>query len=193
MFVASVFNSLSASGSEQLAALLSSLGPSLAVHRFKVALCQKFFATAGNDSHSQADERWKVQARAQPRACRPERNATAPDVIPTSASRAQSNNKLPLPECSEICRLLEMKFAALSPSSITPSLMLRLKFELINSYGALQLEAWGSEKDQNWLGNLRDGRLLKTLSLAFDGEEGKMYLDLLESITSTWWRHMSDG
>jgi hypothetical protein len=191
MFVASVFSRLSASGSEQLSALFSAVPPSLAVHRFKVSLCPKFLVDAANGGHSRADERPKVQARAQPRAFRLARDPAAPgDMTVTSTSENSGSlshySKHPLPEYNEIRRLMETQISASSINFMTVPLLLKIKFELFNSYAALQSEIPRPERDPEWVDCLQDGNLNKTLDLAFGSEPGKVYRVSLESIIGTY-------
>jgi hypothetical protein len=191
MFVASVFSRLSASGSEQLSALFSAVSPSPAVHRFKVSLCPKFLVDTANDGPSRVEERPKAQARAQPRAFRLAREtAASDDRILTSTSESSGPlshySKYPLPEYNEIRRLMETKISASSINFMTMPLLLKIKFELFNSYAALQSEILRPERDPEWVDCLQDGNFNRTLDLAFGGESGKMHRELLENIVRTY-------
>jgi hypothetical protein len=190
MFVASVFSRLSASGSEQLFALFSVMTPSLAVHRFKMLLCPKFLVDTTNDGRSRVDERPKVQARAQPRAVRLVQDpaAACDKATPTSDSSGLVSHysKHPLPEYSEIRRLMETKISASSTNFMTVPLLLKIKFELFNSYAALQSKIPKLERDPEWLDCLQSENLSNTLDLAFAGETGKMYRESLEKIVRTY-------
>lgn len=190
MFVASVFSRLTASELEKLPVLFSSLGPTPAVHRFKVALCQKFLSDT-NDAYLHGG-RPKAQVRAQPRA-RPMRADVPTDKIsskPVSTNTAPSSNKYPLPDYTEVHRLMETNTAAQSSILITASLQSRIKFEFMNSYGTLQSEALPSGKDAEWLASLHNGMMGKTIDLAFesadDVEESRIFRESLRGIMSTW-------
>ena len=188
MFVASVFSRLSASGSEQLSALFSAVPPSPAVHRFKVSLCLKFLVDTANGGHSRVDERPKVQARAQPRAFRLARDPGDMTVTSTSENSGPLSHysKHPLPEYNEIRRLMETQTSASSINFMTIPLLLKIKFELFNSYAALQSEIPRPERDPEWVDCLQDGNFNKTLDLAFDSEPDKVYRVSLESIIGTY-------
>lgn len=183
MFVASVFSRLSASNSEQLPALFSAVPPSPAVHRFKVSLCPKFLVDTANDSQ-RVEERPKVQARAQPRAFRSAREpaASGDRTTPESNGQLSHHTKHSLPEYNEIRRLMETKISA-STTFMTMPLLFKIKFELFNSYAALQSEIQRQDRDPEWV---EDGNLSRTLDLAFGGEPGKMYRQSLESIVHTY-------
>ena len=187
MFVASVFSRLSASGAEQLSALFSAVPPSPACHRFKVSLCPKFLVDTANSAQSRVDERPKVQARAQPRVFRLAPDSAAPgDTTITSTSDRSGPlshySKHPLPEYNEIQRLLETQISTSSTNFLTPPLLLKIKFELFNSYAALQSEIPRADRDSDWVNCLQDGNLSKTLDLAFGSQSGKKYRESLESI-----------
>lgn len=189
MFVTSVFGRLSTLGSEQLSTLFSAVPPSPAVHRFKVLLCPKFLTDNANDSRSPDEERPKVQARAQPRAFRPMRDSSAPGdrtaTLTSESSGPSQSSKNLLPEYNEIRRLMETKVST-SANLLTMSLLLKIKFELFNSYAALQSEIPRPERDPDWVDCLHTGNLNETLDLAFGGEPGRVYRKSLESIVYTY-------
>jgi len=191
MFVASVFIRLSASGAEQLSALFSVVPPSLAFHRFKVSLCPRFLVDTANGGQSRVDDRPKVQARAQPRVFRSARDPAATGdmtIMSTSDSSGPLSHysKHPLPEYNEIQHLMEMQISASSTNFVTPPLLLKIKFELFNSYAALQSGIPRIDRDSDWVDCLQDGSLSKTLDLAFDNQSGKKYRESLESIIGTY-------
>jgi hypothetical protein len=184
MFVASVFSRLSASGSEQLSVLFSAVPPSPAVHKFKVSMCPKFLVDTANDGHSRVEERPRVQARAQPRALA--RDTTTPGDTSTSESSGPLSHYSKLPEYNEIRRLTETEISTSSINFMTLPLLMRIKFELFNSYAALQSEIPRSEKDPEWVNCLQDESLNRTLDRAFGGESGRMYKESLQSIVRTY-------
>lgn len=180
MFVASVFGRLSASGSERIPLFFSELSPTVPTHKFKVTLCQKFLTETTNNSS--ASVRPRAQVRAHPRALRSDSSS---DQISRSTSTNNAtpllSNKYPLPNPNEICQLLEMNIDTTSSSVITKSLLLRVKFELLVSYGAIH---HGVLNDSEWLNFVRESKLTKTLDLAFslNNEESGTYRNILESI-----------
>jgi hypothetical protein len=163
--------------------------PSPAFHRFKILLCPKFLVDITNDGRSRVDERPKVQARAQPRAVRLAQDpAAARDkTLPTSDGGLVSHySKYPLPEYSEIRRLMETTISASSTNFMSPPLLLKIKFELFNSYAALQSEIPKPERDPEWVDCLQSGNLTRTLDLAFGGEPCKLYRESLEQIVRAY-------
>jgi hypothetical protein len=185
MFIASIFGRLSASVSEKIPMFFSELNPTLAVHKFKVTLCQKFL-TETTDNNFTATARPKAQARAQPRALRsdPSTNQIA-RFVSTSNALVPNSNKYPLPNANEICQLLEMNIDTTSSRVITKPLLLRIKFELLVSYGTLQREVL---KDPGWMKLVQESKFNNTLDIAFGpgGGEGGVYRSSLESIRNVW-------
>jgi len=186
MFVASVFSRLSASGLEQLLALFSAVTPSTAVHRFKLSLCPKFLVDTMSD-RSRVDHRPRLQARAQPRVFRSTRDPAAPSdgtIAPASESGGPLSQygKYPLPEYNEIRRLMQTGVSASATNFMTMPLLLKIKFELFNSYAALQSETPRLEMDPEWVNCLQEGNFNNTLDLAFGGGMGKMYRESLAII-----------
>lgn len=180
MFTASVFGRLTASGSEKIPLYFSELSPTVPTHRFKVALCQKFLTETTNNSS--ASVRPRAQARA-PRALRAD--ASSYRATFTSNPAPLISNTYHLPTSNEICQLLEMNIDTTSPI-ITKSLLLRVKFELLVSYGAIR---HGALDNSEWQNFMRESKLTKTLDVAFspnDGEESGTYRSLLESILNVW-------
>lgn len=188
MFVASIFSRLSASDSDDFSMLFSDLVPSLNVYKFKIALCQKIL----NDNVPSNSARPKPQARAQPRALRSVRDLNHPpretsenlkDAPPSNAS------KHPLPNCSDVIRLMEVdKTGTIFPPAARGRL-LRAKFELCTSYGSLQAQLCPAEIDGEWKTLLRDKKLGTIIDVAFGDEnrdDATMYQRLLRSITSLW-------
>ncbi|GLB37638.1 hypothetical protein LshimejAT787_0406890 [Lyophyllum shimeji] len=190
IFVASVYGRLTATALEGLPALFSNLSRSPTVHKFKILLCQKFLTDPSHDQT--ADARPKAHARVQPRALRQARTESSATQNPKSqlarpGASVQSPIN-PLPGYTEIRRLMETKP---SPSAIvSTSLLLRIKFELLNSYGMLQSQTPLTEKDTEWLASLHDGRMIEILDLAFgradEGGEGGMLRETIQSIRSAW-------
>lgn len=182
MFIASVFGRLSASGSERIPLFFSELSPTVPTHRFKVALCQKLLTETTNTSS--ASVRPRAQVRAHPRALRSTDSSSNHISQSTSTNNATPlpSNKYPLPDPNEICQLLEMNIGITSSSVITKSLLLRVKFELLVSCGAIH---HGALNDSEWLNFVRESKLTKTLDLVFspsNGEESETYRNLLESV-----------
>ena len=71
-----------------------------------------------------------------------------------------------------------------SPSVRIPiSLLQRIKFELMNSYGMLQLEG---PSDPSWVAALKNGMMKDTWEIAFAEDDGSGYKEILEAISSTW-------
>ncbi|RDB22166.1 hypothetical protein Hypma_010585 [Hypsizygus marmoreus] len=197
MFVSSVFSRLTIAQSRNLLAVLFSfLSPTPAVHRFKIALCQKFLADAGGGGGAQHGGR--AQIRVQPRAIRgltrADSSGTGNDLSKcVPANTPHSPNKHPLPDYAEIQRLIGSK--NLSPSSMALSLslssLLRIKFELLNSYGMLQSEMSSAEKDVDWSKALQGGELKGVLDVAFGDEgqlegENRVFRDSLKAMSSVW-------
>ncbi|KAF5385121.1 hypothetical protein D9615_000897 [Tricholomella constricta] len=192
IFVSSVYSRLTATELEKLPALFSGLSPSLAVHRFKVLLCQKLLTDSRHATHREA--RPQPQIRAQPRALRQTRTESSMKSIsdesvkpPTSSAQL---NKTTMPGYAEIQRLVEMKVSPFS-ANVSSSFVLRIKFELLTSYGMLQSAASSAEKDAEWLAALRGGRIAHTSDLAFgsddlEGGESGAFRTTFQSILSTW-------
>jgi hypothetical protein len=193
MFVTSVFTRLSASTSDGFLALLSNLGSSPVISKFKVALCQRFIIdTAMTDDPAQVIVRPKPQARAQPRVVRIAEPTETRQNEPSTRS-ATSNlppsvaSGHPLPQSAEILRLVETNLR--TPTRPSTDASLRIKFELLTSYGTLQAQAAVSDKDPEWTSLLRDGRLGKALDIAFghaDEGSGRIYRESLESLLPMW-------
>lgn len=147
-------------------------------------LCQKFLSDA--DSR---DDRPKPQARAQPRALRLGRTESIGDSNKPVSKGSSVSNKVPLPDYSEMQRLME---ATSSPVPLTPLLRGRIKFELLNSYGMLQNEVVASAKDPLWVASLRNGEMIKMLDVAFGShengasEECIIFRDTLQVIATMW-------
>ncbi|KAG6830455.1 hypothetical protein H0H92_000608 [Tricholoma furcatifolium] len=183
MFVASVCSRLTAAELERLPALLSNLGSSTAIHTFKVLLCQKLLIDANNGQTQGRNP--KIQARARAlRTTRTEENLQQSDTT----TPAQQNAKILLPALPDIQRCLEMN----TPSSVTAmnqSALLRVKYELFNSYGMLQTEC--VEKDSDWLSSLRDGRLNQIVDTVFrsnpDNADARTFRAVLQNIICVWY------
>lgn len=133
----------------------------------------------------------KPQARVQPRALRlahaQSRNertvkaSTLPPMPPTPS-------KLPLPTFADLIGSMETNIKGLRPPATT-SLLLRIKFNLMASYGILQAQSSEMEKDRDWVDAVRNGTLGKSLELVFgshEGEEARFYKESLESMMSMW-------
>ncbi|KAH0588898.1 hypothetical protein H2248_004685 [Termitomyces sp. 'cryptogamus'] len=183
MFVASLYSHLNAAGLEKLPALLSNLYPSTSTYRFKIMLCRKLLSDA---SHEQVrDGQTRVQARARAlRATRTEESINS-HFGETSAS-SQAAKSL-IPSCVEIMRCLETR-ASSSFMTMTQPVLLRVKFELINSYGLLQSELTAEERDSDWMSLLRDGKANKLIEtvFSFDNPDSHIFREVLQSTMLIW-------
>ncbi|KAJ7217792.1 hypothetical protein GGX14DRAFT_597979 [Mycena pura] len=171
LLVASVFNRLSSSSLDDIPSLLANLKQSAAVSKFKIAVYQKYF----NDSTGTATQvsvRPRPQARAQTKG--------SPVKARNAAQPVSLANKYRAPCSADVLRLVE-------GTTTTPaSLGLKIKFELLVSYNAFQMEAPPAERDQEWAELLHNGIITKTLDAAFGrkggaGESGP-YRDLLDIV-----------
>ncbi|KAG6903073.1 hypothetical protein C0995_006260 [Termitomyces sp. Mi166 len=185
MFVGSLYSHLTAAGLEKLPALLSNLYPSTPAHRFKIMLCRKLLSDASRDQ--MRDVRTRVQARARAlRATRTEEiiNSQSPE---TSAS-AQTTRS-PVLSYIEIIRCLEAS-ASSSSMAVTQSILLRVKFELINSYGMLQSEMAPAERDSDWTSILQDGKANQLIDTMFNGKsnnpDSRVFREVLQSTVPIW-------
>jgi len=175
MLVVSVFNRLSTSSLDDISSLMSSLTPSPAVSKFKIALYQRYF----NDSTDvvKVAARPRPQARAQPKGSPVKvRESPAQPVSLVSKHRA--------PRSAEILRLMDAK----TSSAASP---FRLKFELLVSYNAYQTDAPAVDRDPEWANLLRNGTMAKTLDSAFGCKgvavgEGSTYRNLLDTILNMY-------
>jgi hypothetical protein len=190
MFITSVITRLSASTPDEVLALFSSLGSSPAVSKFKVALCQRIIIDAAiSDDPGQTSMRPKPQARVQPRIARvahPQECQEKELGKSTTPNLPSVANGHVLPPSAEILRLMEVNPQTFVWSS-TANLSLRIKFELLASYGMLQVQAAVSDKDPDWADLLHDGRLADTLEIVFGREEsGQIYTESLQSVLHLW-------
>lgn len=174
--MASIFTKIAASELDKLPSLLSALGPSLANHRFKLALSQKFLS----DTPSREDQA-KLQVRAQPRPLRSTRTEPSLEVIKPVSTVGSSKSSLP--DYSEIKRLMESEPSSSSSVRIPTFLLQRIKFELMNSYGMLRLEG---PSDASWVAALKNGTVKDTWEIAFAEDDGSGYKEILKAISSTW-------
>jgi hypothetical protein len=104
----------------------------------------------------------------------------------TGATSAAVISKHGLPRSSEVLRLIEKNLADSSPPAVV--LTLRVKFELLVTYGIAQGGATADSKDPEWLNIVHDGRLGAALDAAFaqpDGS-GRVYRETLKSIITAW-------
>ena len=92
------------------------------------------------------------------------------------------SSKSSLPDYGEIKRLMESEPSSSSSVRIPTSLLQRIKFELVNSYGMLQLEG---PPDASWVKALKNGTMKGTWEIAFVEDESG-YKEILEAISSTW-------
>ncbi|KAJ6500075.1 hypothetical protein C8R47DRAFT_1110343 [Mycena vitilis] len=171
MLVVAVFNCLSTFSLDDISSLMSSLSPSPAVSKFKIALYQKYF----NDSNDvvKVAARPRPQARAQPKG--------SPVKIRDPTQPVSLMSKYRAPGCKEILRLMEAKT---SSSAVSPS---RLKFELLVSYNAYQKDAPTADRDPEWPNLLQNGIVAKSLDSAFGCKgsaagDGETYRNLLDTI-----------
>ena len=188
MFVASVYSHLNAAGLEKLPALLSNLYPSTSAFRFKIMLCRKILNDASREQVR--DGQARVQARVQARARASRATRTEESVNPQSSESASSQAaKSPIPSCGEIMRCLEAK-ASSSLMTVTQSILLRVKFELINSYGLLQSELPVKERDSEWVSFFQDGKANQLVDTIFSGSSDNrdfcILREVLQSTVSIW-------
>ncbi|KAJ7072095.1 hypothetical protein C8F01DRAFT_1102547 [Mycena amicta] len=129
LIVVSIFNGLSG---EDIASLLSSLSPSPAVSKFKIAFPQPV--------HDQ-------QARAQPKGSSVKaRESTQPISLV---------NKYRAPSAADILRLLEE-----APTTTSATSPLSIKFNLLVSYHELQAQVPPAERDAEWMEVVQNGAML---------------------------------
>ncbi|KAF7361732.1 hypothetical protein MVEN_00517100 [Mycena venus] len=174
MLVVSVFNRLSTSSLDDISSLMSNLGPSPAVSKFKIALYQKYF----NDSSDVV----KIAARPRPQARAQQKGS--PVKVRDPVQPVSLVNKYRAPGSAEILRLMEAK----TSSAVSP---LKLKFELLVSYNAYQTAAPAMDRDPEWLNLLRNGTMAKTLDSAFGCKgmavgDGSAYRNLLDAILNVY-------
>jgi hypothetical protein len=86
---------------------------------------------------------------------------------------------------------MEMKPDPSASVKIEPGLLLRLKYELMNSYGALQAQEPSEKKDSGWVAAIKGAKVGATIKVAFSGtggdcEESRGYMEVLEAISTTW-------
>ncbi|KAG5350168.1 hypothetical protein C0989_012423 [Termitomyces sp. Mn162] len=81
-----------------------------------------------------------------------------------------------------LCRKL------LSDASHEQPVLLRVKFELINSYGLLQSELTAEERDSDWMSLLRDGKANKLIEtvFSFDNPDSHIFREVLQSTMLIW-------
>lgn len=178
MFVNSVFTRLFSSNSDEFSALFSNIAPSTTISRFKVAICQKYII----DNLSHVTCRPKPQARAQPRAVRAARRNSdfeekPPPLSNSGPASVSVASRHSLPSSSDFLRLMEKDLGS-SRSAAALATSFRIKFEFLVAYAILQAAV--DEKDTEWQGLLRDGRLQKTLDIAFghgNTRIGHMYME----------------
>jgi hypothetical protein len=175
MLVVSVFNRLSTSSLDDISSLMSSLSPSPAVSKFKIALYQKYF----NDSNDvvRIAARPRPQARVQPKG--------SPVKIRDPAQPVSLVNKYRAPGSAEILRIMEAKTSTPAASPF------RLKFELLVSYNAYQTDAPVADRDPEWPNLLRNGTMAKTLDSTFGYKDvvagdGVTYRNLLDTILNVY-------
>lgn len=144
------------------------------------------------DDSVKARARPKPAVRAQRRPVRSARGSDEhedePSTVTSPLNVLQSvSNKQPLPNSSEILRLMEMEpghSLALSESSAS---RYRLKFELLVSYGNYQAQCGGSDKDPDWPNLLRNGAVGKAVDVAFrEGDVGCSYRQSLNGFIPFW-------
>lgn len=185
MFVASLYSHLTAAGLKKLPALLSTLCPSPAALTFKVMLCRKLLSDASRDEVR--DGQTRIQARA--RALRATRAEESSSLQPTEISASSQTVKSPIPSGVEIIRCLETSTLS-SFMTVTQSILLRVKFELIISYGTLQYELAMTERDSDWMSILRDGKAKQLIDGVFNGNSdnpnSRIFRDVLQSTMQTW-------
>ncbi|KAK7005679.1 hypothetical protein R3P38DRAFT_2647270 [Favolaschia claudopus] len=175
MLILSVFNHLSPLSQNDISSFMSSLTPSPAVSKFKIALYQKYFSDSNDAARVAA--RPRPQARAQPKGS-PVKARAAPVEAPPLVNRYRP------PGSSEILRLME---ATTTAPSVSVDSLYKLKFELLVSYNAYQTEASATDKDPEWPNILRNGIMAKTLDSAFGCKTGGTedpgsYRDLLKMV-----------
>ncbi|KAG6845305.1 hypothetical protein H0H87_011155 [Tephrocybe sp. NHM501043] len=175
LFVASVYSHLTAAELEKLPALLSNLCLSSAVYKFKIVLCQRLLSGSGHGQLRNGPTRVKARAL---RATKPEEN-----VVPQSTESITSaqSTKSHIPSFKEVQRSLETTTLSVG---ITQSILLRVKFELLTSYGILQSELASAERDSDWLNLLRAGGVNNIINSAFGShsEDGRAYREVLQAI-----------
>ncbi|KAJ6594151.1 hypothetical protein B0H19DRAFT_918584 [Mycena capillaripes] len=174
MLVVSVFTRLSTVSLDDISSLMSSLSPSPAVSKFKIALYQKYF----NDSNDVI----KVAARPRPQARAQLKGSPVKIRDPQPVSLM---NKYRAPGSAEILRLMDAKTSTSTPSP------LRLKFELLVSYNAYQTDAPTADRDPEWPNLLRNGTMAKTLDSAFGCKDvavgaGVTYRNLLGTMLNVY-------
>ncbi|KAJ7282997.1 hypothetical protein C8J57DRAFT_1297234 [Mycena rebaudengoi] len=152
MLVVSVFNRLSTSSWDDLSLLLSSLNPSPAVSKFKIALYQKYLGDSTDIAKTLS--RPRPQARAQLKGS-PMKPRDPPQPAPLVI-------KHPALTSTDILRLMEANVS--TNMGAAPS---RIKFELLVSYITFQTLAPEADKDPQWNDLIHNGTLAKTLDTAF--------------------------
>ncbi|KAJ7496019.1 hypothetical protein B0H11DRAFT_2001528 [Mycena galericulata] len=178
MLVVSLFNRLSTSSLEDISSLMSTLSPTPAVSKFKIALYQKYSSDI-NDT-PKIGVRPRPQARAQPKG--------SPVKLPDPAQPVSLVNKFRAPSSAEILRIMEAKTFSSSNTAVSP---LRMKFELLVSYNAFQTDAPAADRDPEWPNLLHNGAMARTLDVTFGcrgvaAGDGIAYRDLLDTILNVY-------
>ncbi|KAI3608067.1 antiviral protein [Moniliophthora roreri] len=176
-FVISVYKRVAADIPDEFLSLLSSLPPTPSVLRFKVAFFQKCI---GPSTSTRPPPRPKPQARTIPKA-RGRQDPTSPEILASVDSSVQSVASKPfLPPFADICQALEKPQKSHSANAT-------IKFELLVSYGTLQSQFTGTDRDSEWTGLLRSGRWRQLLNNSFKGEDdAKDYRDTLSLLVPYW-------
>ncbi|KAF8639505.1 hypothetical protein AX17_001410 [Amanita inopinata Kibby_2008] len=181
LFIASVFNRLSTATAERLCMLFSSLSPSLPVHRFKVALCYKFISELESvKDKSPSSNPSKPQARAR----KPHSSRRASNSFTSLTSGPSTANIKHLLPCQAVLRALESKNLVATDAA----LLLRVKFELLLSYGTIQQSISSGDRDPEWINALQQAKLNSILTAAFnsENEESTKYRRLAQCTVSMW-------
>ncbi|TFY78876.1 hypothetical protein EWM64_g5136 [Hericium alpestre] len=147
----------------------SLLPPSSAVFKFKLALCQRYLSDSAAASRSTARKaRPRAQPRPMPFRARKQAQEAADEaaaiVNSTSGTSRQDAPNISshhaMPTASEILQLTTR------PADSMPHAQ-EAKFEMLTTYGMLQKQIEGPDRNAEWRDMLRDGRLSQAVEQAF--------------------------
>ncbi|KAJ7594012.1 hypothetical protein C8J56DRAFT_925766 [Mycena floridula] len=177
LFLTSVFTRLASLTSLQLSNFFGTLRNSAAVLKFKIALCQKFIVTTSATIAPVVRPRPKAHARPPPKAVRAGEpsNLKPESVVETSIARKHN-----VPSSAEILRITQLDI----PSTADDS-HLRLRLELLISYGTYQAQCEPGEKDPEWPTLMKNGQVLGSFPTTND-ESCDSYKATLNTLISVW-------
>lgn len=170
--------------SSDLSRLLSVLdGDATTVRTFKIALCSTYLSESSSRTTRSAPGR----ARANPRRV-PKRNRTTTDSKSGDATSVAEINLAPALDAPFVSRGYE-----LPPASSITELVTRssnpedtnfgiAKIELISNYSILQQTLDYSERNEEWVEMLRDGKVMSAVESSFRDETS----DIIEQLRGIW-------